>query len=345
MIYLSIIIPVRNEERFIAETLLALANQDYPKDRLEIIIVDGRSTDSTRAEVERFIADHPELNVRLLDNPGILSSCARNIGVRESKGQLIGVIDAHVFIPDKNLFFNMERHATENNALCLSRPAPLDVPGLSKGKPFGIAVARKTWLGHSRSSYIYKEFEGFVDPVSSGFAYDRCVFERVGYFDESFDAAEDVEFHFRLKEAGIEAYTSRKLLIYSYPRNSFRALFRQQTRYGEGRARLVKKHPGGMTLETPIPAAIFLFFVMSPLIVLASLGFPLIGIIYAALMSLYWLPLLVTGFAEALNRKRFFSGILVSLAIWTTHMGLGWGFLKTIFLPLHFLNKQRYNTL
>ena len=338
MIYLSIVIPVWNEEKFILDTLRSLIDQDYPKERFELIIVNGMSTDSTRLVVERFITDHPETNIRLLDNPGRLSSRARNIGVRAAKGRLIAVIDSHVYIPNNQLFENIEKLKKDNRALCLARPAPLDVPALSHGKSFWIALARKTWLGHSRKSYIYSNFKGFVDPVSSGFAYDRSVFDTVGYFDESFDAAEDVEFHFRLKQAGILAYTSPKLLIYSYPRNSFWALFRQQVRYGEGRARFVRKHSDGFTKETPIPAVIFLFFFISPLVVLAFGRFPLIGIIYAALMSFYWVSLLVTGFAEAFKRKRFFPGILIFLAIWMTHMGLGWGFMKTIFLPKQILD-------
>ena len=328
MVYLSIIIPVRNEERYIADTLNMLANQDYPKDRFELLVVDGRSTDNTQHAVEKIMSEHQDVTIRLLDNPGYLSSRARNIGVREAKGKLIGVIDGHVYIPNDRLFRNMERLKEENNALCLSRPAPLDVPGLEDGTAFWIAVARKSWLGHSQSSYIYSDFEGFVDPMSSGFAYDRSVFKKVGYFDETFDAAEDVEFHFRLKQTGIMAYTAPDLLIYSYPRESLSSLFHQQVRYGTGRARLAKKHTKGLTKETPIPALIFLFFAVLPLIVMISPNFPLIGMIYAGMMSLYWVTLLITGFKEALNRKRFLPGILVSLGIWITHMGLGWGFLK-----------------
>lgn len=339
MIYLSIVIPVRNEEKFIGETLGALVNQDYPKERFEIIVVDGASTDLTCAEVERFITNHPNMNVRLLHNPGRLSSRARNIGVREASGQLIGVIDGHVYIPNGKLFANMECLKEKNRALCLARPAPLDVPSLKNGIPFWIAVARRSWLGHSRVSNIYSEFEGFADPVSSGFAYDRSVFERVGYFDESFDAAEDVEFHSRLKQAGIQSYTSPDLLIYSYPRDSLWALFRQQIRYGEGRARFVRKHRDGFTKETPIPAGIFLFFAISPLVVLGAWRFPSVGITYAAMMSLYLLILLITGFREAVARKRLFSGIWVGLAIWVTHMGLGWGFVKSIFLPRRCLSR------
>ncbi len=331
MIYLSIIVPVYNEEKFIFETLHTLANQNYPKDRFEIIVVDGGSTDDTRIVVEKFMVEHPNVNISLLDNPGRLSSRARNIGIRKAKGCLIGVIDGHIFIPNNKLFSNMERLKENTGALCMARPAPLDVPGLTGGKAFWIAVGRKSWLGHSRESYIYSDFEGFVNPVSSGFAYDRRLFDQVGYFDESFDAAEDVEFHFRLKKAGIMAYTSPDLLIYSYPRGSFFSLFKQQVRYGEGRAKFVKKHPDGFTWETPIPAGIFLFFILSPFAFLFLKNIPEISIANIAIVFLYCLIILTTGIHEAIVRRRFFPAIIAALAIWTTHIGLGWGFVKTIF--------------
>ncbi len=155
----------------------------------------------------------------------------------------------------------------------------------------------------------------------------------VGYFDESFDAAEDVEFHFRLKKAGILAYTSPNFLIYSYPRQSFWDLCKQQKRYGEGRARFLKKYPDGFTKETLIPAGIFLSFLLSPLAFLYSKYLGVISITYLSVLLLYWLILLITGFTEAVNKKRFFPGILIALAIWITHLGLGGGFLKTIILP------------
>jgi glycosyltransferase involved in cell wall biosynthesis len=331
MIYLSIVIPVHNEERFIGATLGALFNQDYPKDRFELIVVDGGSTDSTRDIVEKIINKNHNINIYLLNNPSRLSSSARNIGIRAAKGRLLGVIDSHVYIPNNNLFINMERITEERAALCLARPAPLDVPGLSRGKSYWIALARKSWLGHSRNSYIYNNFEGFVDPASSGFAYDNCVFDRVGHFDESFDAAEDVEFHFRLKKAGIMAYTSPDLLIYSYPRESLLALFKQQVRYGKGRARFLRKHPDGLTIETLVPAGIFLFFLLSPFVFLILRHSNAIVIFSLGMMFMYWFILLLTGILEAVNRKRFFPAVFVAAAIWTIHMGLGWGFLKTIF--------------
>lgn len=333
MIYLSIVIPIRNEERFIVETLQALVSQEYPRDRFELLVVDGRSTDATCQVVQDFIGKHPEVNIRLLDNPGLLSSRARNIGIKAAKGQLIAVIDGHVYIPTDKLFATMERAATENKALCLSRPAPLDVPTITGGVPYWIALARKTWLGHSSQSYIYKPYTGFVDPVSAGFAYDRSVFDTVGYFDEHFDAAEDVEFHYRLKKAGILSYIEPDLLIYSYPRNTLTALLRQQIRYGEGRARLLRKHPEAFTKETLVPIAILLATLLLPVALLLACRLPLLASMVMVPMALYLGILLATGLWAATRRGRFFPGFLIFAAIWITHVGLGWGFIKRFLSP------------
>ena len=82
--------------------------------------MDGQSSDSTCRVVERLINEHPEVSIRLLDNPGKLSSQARNIGVRAARGRLIAVIDGHVHIANSRLFTAMER---------LSEAARRDVPG------------------------------------------------------------------------------------------------------------------------------------------------------------------------------------------------------------------------
>lgn len=332
MIYLSIVIPIFNEEKFIIDTLTSLISQDYPLTRYELLVVDGMSTDTTRKLVENFIEKNPDNNISLLDNQNRLSSSGRNIGFKAAKGQLVGVIDGHVFIPSSNLFSNMEQLKEKHGVMCLARPQPLDVPGLKDGIGYWNAVARKTWLGHSSNSFIYNtEYEGFLDPTSSGFAYDRQIFDKVGYVDETFDAAEDVEFNYRVFNAGFTAYSSPTLLIYYYPRDTYRALFKQQVRYGIGRAQFIKKHPESFTKETLVPPVILATVALFPLSVIFQIVFsPLSNLIILA-FCLYGIIVIATGMKEAIERKKKLPGVWVAIGIIVTHLGLGWGLIKTMF--------------
>jgi len=341
MVYISIIIPVRNEEKYIKETLEMLCKQTYSKDRFEILIIDGMSTDNTCGIVRDFIKENNEYHIDLLSNHNILSSSARNIGIKAAQGEYIAIIDGHVFIPNPDLLKCMEQIIETKKPLCLARPAPLNIPDIKNEVALWIALARKSWFGHSRKSYIYSNFEGFIDPTSSGFAYSKEVFNKVGYFDETFDAAEDVEFHHRLKAKGIKAYTSPSLLIYSYPRDSYLALYRQQTRYGEGRAKFIRKHKSGCSIETLIPPGIFIFFLSLPIAIalLSITGF--LFYIYITIFGVYWLLLLVAGFREAVLAEKIQGFVHIATAIWITHMALGYGFLKRIFLPSQVLFKKQ----
>jgi glycosyltransferase involved in cell wall biosynthesis len=249
--FITVVMPVRNEARFIADTLGQLRGQDYPNDRFEILVADGMSDDGTRDIVAR-IAEEDE-RVRLHDNPKKRSSAGRNVGFRAGQGDYFVVVDGHCHIPDDQFLRNIVACFEKSGADCLGRPQPLDPPGLT---PFqkSVALARASRLGHGGDSLIYGDYEGFASPVSNGAAYRREVFEKVGYVDEDFDACEDVEFNYRVEQAGLKAYTSPKLTVRYYPRKNLSALLGQMRRYGRGRTRLYRKHPALLSLSALIPA-------------------------------------------------------------------------------------------
>ncbi|EPR37239.1 glycosyltransferase-like protein [Desulfovibrio sp. X2] len=251
--FISVVMPVRNEARFIAETLTQLLGQDYPANRFEILVVDGFSDDGTRETVSRIASRHPQ--VRLLDNPGRLSSAGRNVGFRTGQGDIFLVVDGHCHIPTDRLLRNVAACFAHSGALCLGRPQPLDPPGLT---PFQrtVALARASWLGHGGDSLIYSDYEGPASPVSNGAAYRREIFARVGYVDEAFDACEDVEFNYRVEEAGCPTFTSPRLTVRYYPRESLAGLVRQMIRYGRGRVRLYRAHPEAFGLHAAVPAVL-----------------------------------------------------------------------------------------
>lgn len=329
----TVVMPIYNEERFIEDTLMRVVKQDYPEERLEILVVDGMSTDSTRKLVLN-IADKYS-SIQLLDNPKKKSSSGRNIGFRSGKGEFFVVIDGHCYIPTDQLIKNIVKAFRETGADCLGRPQLLDPPGLS---PFqkAVAVARASKIGHSASSHIYSDFEGFVSPTSNGAAYKREVFDRVGYVDEKFDAAEDLEFNYRVEKAGLKCFTSPSLMIKYYPRESLFELFHQLKRYGQGRYNFICKHTEVITFNQIVP---FCFIVGLFFFILSFLGMVWSDLIYYYFLvnffvyAIYFCIVIYFSIKESLliSDVSVYRLLLIYLVI---HTSLGCGYLNGIFFHL-----------
>jgi GT2 family glycosyltransferase len=184
-----------------------------------------------------------------------------------------------------------------------------------------VSLARKSAIGHGLDSTIYTDREEYVDPTSSGACYRKEVIEQVGYFDEDFDAAEDVEFNYRVGKAGFESFTSPKLVVYYYPRPNLSSLFKQMKRYGTGRFRFVTKHPEAMSVGSLAPTVLVLALFTS------FLALPLISVKpFIALFGFYLLILL--AFSTFISVKRGSRFLLVLPPVFATiHFGLAWGFI------------------
>jgi succinoglycan biosynthesis protein ExoA len=319
--FITVVMPIRNEERFIASTLKQIVSQDYPVDRYEIIVADGMSDDRTREIIHEISLTHK--NICLMDNVKKLSSAGRNVGFQNGRGDVYLVIDGHCYIPDNQLFRSIVECLKKSNADCLGRPQFLDPPDISDFQK-AVAWARNSVIGHGNDSLIYSEYEGFVNPVSNGAIYTKNVFTKIGYVDEAFDACEDVEFNHRVNKAGLKAYMSPKLTVKYYPREDLKGLFRQMNRYGLGRMKFIKKHPEAFSSLFFIP-----FFFTIGLLLLVPLSFAhkffkrIMVIIYGTYLVLILLYSLMISISRGLKYFRYLLPIF-----FTIHYGLGWGVLK-----------------
>ena len=321
----SVVVPVRNEAAHLGAVLKDLLRQKLGDLRLEILVVDGRSTDTTRDVVARHAAEDPR--VRLLDNPARLSSAARARGCQAARGRFVAIVDGHCRIPSATLLADMVALFERTGASCLSRPQPL-VPGEFGRMAKAISAARTSPLGHSTQSTIYDNRERQVEATSAGAMYRREVFDRVGHFDPAFDACEDVEFNWRCDQAGLPCWSSPALAIHYEPRRTLRALFKQMRRYGLGRARLHRKHPAAFGWESLVP----LGFVLG--LPVAALGAWLLPPPWrwwvVAPYALYAALVLFASVAAA--RKTGWSLLPLIAAVFPTiHVGLGVGYLKGLF--------------
>jgi len=328
--FITVVMPIRNESRFIKETLMQITSQDYPCDRYEIIIADGMSDDGTREIVLTLSHEYPQ--IKLLDNQKRLSSAGRNIGFKNGKGDFFIVVDGHCYIPDNQLLRNVADCFEKSGADCLGRPQPLDPPGLTDFQK-SVALARASRLGHGGDSMIFGEFEGFASPVSNGAAYARHVFEKIGYVDENFDAAEDVEFNYRVEQAGFTCFTSPRLTIRYYPREDLNGLMRQMQRYGLGRFKFISKHREALTVNQLVPACFMAGLVL--LLINVFLSIVLAGF-YQYLLPLlliyaFYVVLVLSESYRISTRYGMQFFCLLPMIFFIVHCGMGIGFIKKSF--------------
>jgi Glycosyltransferases, probably involved in cell wall biogenesis len=325
---ISVVIPVRNEELHLSEVLDALLSQQYPQECFEILVVDGCSTDRTWEVAESYTKRYP--NVRLFKNPKFLSSAARNIGIRESKGDIILVVDGHCLIDNPDMLAKVDEAMQNPEISALGRPQPLFLENANLTQR-AIAMARCSRVGHHPDSLIYADRPQIAPAISTAVAYRRNVFDQIGLFDERFDACEDCELNYRFDQAGLICYFAPDIAVRYKPRASIFGLRKQMSRYGHGRIRLAKKHPSSFSWKMFLPALLILGIVLGGI---AACFSQLIVFAYLAVLALY---VVIVGL-ESLRLSvvnRFPQGLLLFPLIFAAiHFGAGCGELAEILRPL-----------
>jgi len=243
----TVAIPCFNEERHIEACLEDVFAQDYPAERLEILVGDGMSTDRTREILARIAATG---RIRTIDNPKRLQAAAMNAMIAEARGDVIVRMDVHA------------RYAPDYVRQCVAvlRETGADnVGGAQRAVPEtwfqrALCAALDSPLAVGGARYRNADAEGEVDTVFLG-AFRRAVFDEIGGYDPNAITNEDAELNQRILEHGGKVYLSRKIVVHYYPRDSFRGLAKQYYKYGRGRARTLLKR---RTFPTPRPALPFL---------------------------------------------------------------------------------------
>jgi succinoglycan biosynthesis protein ExoA len=247
----SVVIPTRNEEHTIASCLGAVLAQDYPAGRMEVLVVDGRSTDRTRAIVAQLAATDPHARVQLLDNPHRIASTALNSGIRAARGKIIARVDGHTILAPDYLRCCVETLVATgaDNVGGLMRPQGHGYAGTC------IALATRSRLGIGNSRFHYDERGGEAETVYLG-CFRRSIFERVGLFDEGLLRNQDDELNDRIVAAGGRIWLSPHIRSTYLGRGSFRALWRQYYQYGYWKVRVLRWHPGARRLRHLAPAVL-----------------------------------------------------------------------------------------
>ncbi len=243
----TVVVPTLDERRFIRDLLDSLDRQDYGN-VVQVLVVDGGSTDGTREIVERHGG-----TVALVDNPGVTAASAMNIGITRARGEVIVRFDAHA------------QYAADYISRCvqvLGETGAVNVGGPMRPvgtNAFGRAVATVTTspIGVGPGRFHYSEDREEVDTVFLG-CWRREDLQRVGGFDQDAIqwAAEDHELNLRLRQRGGRIVLDPTIRSTYFPRDTPRGLAQQYFNYGMGKASTLKKHRRLPSLRPLAPAAL-----------------------------------------------------------------------------------------
>jgi len=321
MIKVSVIVPCYNEQATICQLLDAIRCQTYPINEVEVVIVDGLSTDRTRAEIKNFHLNHPDMEIKVIDNIQRAIPSGLNRGIEASKGMYIVRMDAHS-IPEcdyiQKCIIGLEEGRGDNiGGIWKIRP------GSSTWIAEAIAIAASHPLGAGDARYRIGGKAQEVDTVPFG-AFRKELINKIGMFDESLLTNEDYEFNARIRQSGGKVWLDPSISSIYYSRPTLQELSRQYWRYGYWKAQMLRKHPKTLRLRQILPP-LFVLVLLS--LGILSLAWKLAQFLLAIIVILYTMVILGIGIQMSLKHKNLSIAIGFPLATATIHLSWGTAFL------------------
>ena len=328
----SVICPIYNEEKYIAQCIESVLAQDFPKEDLEVLFVDGMSSDRTREIVEAYTQQYTQ--IRLLDNPKRIVPHALNIGIEHAKGDIIVRIDAHAAFPNNYIstlvnYLTSLPNAQNVGAACVTKTQG----NTNKAKAIVAVLSNRFGVGNSTFRLGVKEVQE-VDTVPFG-CWMKQTLEEVGMFDTRLIRNQDIELNKRILRAGGSIYLVPDTYCIYYARETFRSLAKNN--YGNGQWNVLTlyytKDMRSLSIRHFVPLA----FVLSLLLPLLGMVIsPWLGLVAAASMFCY--SILIDIISIQIARKERINIFAVISAFITLHISYGMGSLIGI-LKLPFIKK------
>ena len=318
---LSVICPIYNEESRIEACVLSILAQDYPKEDMEVLFVDGQSSDHTREIIAKYMEDYAF--IRLLDNPQRIAPSALNIGIRASSGDIIMRLDAHAKYPNNyfSLLVNKLKQTGADNVGGVCRTLPAKDTAICRA----IAHAMSSSFGMGNSHFrIGASHEMWVDTVPFG-CFRRELFDKIGLFDEELVRNQDDEFNGRIIKNSGRILLLPQVVIDYFARDTLRKTAKMFYQYGLFKPLVNKKLQKPTTLRQFFPPLFFAGLIAGGLLSVFS---QTLMWIYISVLILY----VLCCFAFGRNRERVWPDILwMPFTYATIHLSYGCGYWLGIF--------------
>jgi glycosyltransferase involved in cell wall biosynthesis len=330
---LSVICPIYNEEKYIAKCIESIVQQDYPKDKLEILFVDGMSTDHTREIIEQYTKEYPY--IRIIDNPDKVVPHAMNRGIMASTGDVIIRLDAHAVYPTyyfSKLIKGLHQHQADNvGAQCRTLPVNQSTTSIA------IAEALASSFGVGNAMFrigITRDIE--TDTVPFG-CFRRDVFEKVGLYDTELIRNQDDELNARIINHGGKIVLLAGLEFDYYARDSYAKLFKMYYQYGLYKPLVNKKLGSPATLRQFIPPVFVMGLVLGAIL---SICIPIIGLLYGAVILIYLAAGMILGIKMAKKHHSAVLALAMPFTFFVLHFSYGVGYIHGI---IKILFKQSFH--
>lgn len=316
----SVILPCRNEEGSLARALDSVYSSSYPRERIEILICDGMSTDGSRAIALQY-AERDE-RIRLMDNPSRTTPAALNLAIAAARGDFVLRVDGHStidpgYVPAAVSYLEQHREAW-------AAGGPMRTETGEGGFARAIRFVLSHWFGVGNSAFrTTKRSAGTdareVDALFNG-CWRRQVFDRVGNFDERLVRSQDIDFSQRIRDAGGKLFLLPWIeSVYLAPATW--APFARQS-WSNGVWAIL---PGAALGRLPLRPRHFapLAFVLA--LAMGALLAPVAPWIGTGLAASYGIATLLLSILAAWQTRNLSLALLAPVAFATLHLGYGAG--------------------
>lgn len=316
--FISIVVGVRNEEKYIAECIESLLQLDYPKECYEIIIVDGMSIDNT----QNIIRHYP---VKLILNEKKNVAAARNLGVENAKGDFVAFTDGDCKVDKLWVKTLVKEFAiAPDDVACVGGPNLIFDTDPIFAQVVGYAQETLMGSGGSAQSHGYTKKQYVQSIPNCNALYKKSAIEDVGFFDEYFVMGQDGDLNYRMQNTGYRFWYVPKAKVLHHRRATIKTFSIRMFKYGAWMAELFKKHRKLVRWYALLPPIAIIFTTIA---IISSVKYVLLMKILLILALMYFIIVLFSTIQVMYKMKSMY-GLLTFLLLPVQHVMYGLGVLS-----------------